>query len=74
MALRVPKSKNGLQNGVEDIWFMRFHFRPSIKPIFENHVFRAVFELFSRLHGPFFSKNPLRHNFDGKIPNSFAMA
>ena len=42
--------------------------------IFENYVLRAVFELFSRLHGPFFSKNPLRHNFDGKIPNPFAMA
>ena len=25
-----------------DMWVMRFHFRASIKPIFESHVFRAV--------------------------------
>ena len=40
---RTPKtSQNTPQNGGVDIWFMRFHFRASIKPIFENHVFRAV--------------------------------
>ena len=50
MASRAPKSKNGVQkpgetppqNGGEDIWFMRFHFRASIKPILDNHVFRPV--------------------------------
>ena len=35
-------SRNTPQNGWVDIWVMRFHFRASIKPIFENHVFRAV--------------------------------
>ena len=30
------------QNGWVDIWVMCFHFRASIKPIFENHVLRAV--------------------------------
>ena len=40
-----PKSlQNTPQNGGVDIWFMRFHFRVSIKPIFENH-FRAVYPL-----------------------------
>ena len=40
---RTPKtSRNTPQNGWVDIWVMRFHFRASIKPFFENHVFRAV--------------------------------
>ena len=30
------------QNGGIEIWVMSFHFRASFKPIFENHVFRAV--------------------------------
>ena len=37
--------RNGTQNvknGWVDIWFMRFHFRASIKPIFENHIFWPV--------------------------------
>ena len=40
---RSPKtSRNTPQNGWVDIWVMRFHFRASIKPVFESHVFRAV--------------------------------
>ena len=35
-----------------DIWVMRFHFRASIKPIFENHVFRAVWSPFYPLKRP----------------------
>ena len=70
-----PKtSRNTPKNGWVDIWVMRFHFRASIKPIFENHVFRAVSETFYPLKRPETSKNPLRHNFDGKIPNPSAMA
>ena len=45
-----------LQNGWVDIWFMRFHFRASIKPIFENHVLRAV-------------SGPLRPLYETKISN-----
>ena len=37
---RTPKtSRNTPQNGGVDSWFMRFHFRASIKPIFENCKF-----------------------------------
>ena len=37
---RTPKtSRNTPQNGGVDIWFIRFHFRASIKPIFENCIF-----------------------------------
>ena len=40
---RTPKtSRNTPQNDGVGFWFMRFHFRASNKPIFENHVFRAV--------------------------------
>ena len=43
MALWAPKSSNGLQKPRETPpKMMRFHFRASIKPIFENHFFRAV--------------------------------
>ena len=48
---RNPKtSRNTPQNGGVDIWVMRFHFRVSIKPIFENHVFRAVLGPFHPLY------------------------
>ena len=57
-----------------DIWFMRFGFGVGFKPIFENRAFRDVLEPFYPLKRPQTSKNPLRHNFDGKIPNPFAMA
>ena len=71
----IPKTlRNTPQNGWVDIWFMRFHFWASIRPFFENHVFRAVSETFYPLKRPETSKNPLRHNFDGKIPNPFVMA
>ena len=37
---RTPKTpRNTPQNGGVDSWFMRFHFRASIKPIFENCKF-----------------------------------
>ena len=37
---RTPKtSRNTPQNGGVDIWFIRFHFRASTKPIFENCIF-----------------------------------
>ena len=50
---RSPKtSRNTPQNGWVDIWVMRFHFRASIKPIFENHVFRAVWSPFYPLKRP----------------------
>ena len=59
-ALRAPKSKNGLQkprktplqNGVVDIWVMRFHFRASIKPILKKSLFSIVMEPFSNLKRP----------------------
>ena len=48
-----PKtSRDTPQNGGVDSWFMRFHFRASIKPIFENQVFRPVFEAFYPLKRP----------------------
>ena len=43
-------TRNTPQNGGVDIWVMRFHFRASFKPIFENHVFRAVSEPFHPLY------------------------
>ena len=50
---RSPKiSRNTPQNDWVDIWVMRFHFRASIKPIFENHVFRAVWSPFYPLKRP----------------------
>ena len=50
---RSPKtSRNTPQNGWVDIWVMRFHFQASIKPIFENQVFRPVFEPFYPLKRP----------------------
>ena len=37
---RTPKtSRNTPQNGGVDIWFIRFHFWASTKPIFENCIF-----------------------------------
>ena len=37
---RTPKtSQNTPKNGGVDIWFIRFHFRASTKPIFENSIF-----------------------------------
>ena len=59
-ALRAPKSKNGLQkprktplqNGVVDIWVMRFHFRASIKPILKkNPYFPSLWSRFPILKG-----------------------
>ena len=38
------------QNGGVDSWVMCFHFRGSIKPIFENHVSRPVSEPFHPLY------------------------
>ena len=72
---RTPKtSRNTPQNGWVDIWFMRFGFWVGFKPIFENRAFSGFLEPFYPLKRPKTSKNPLRHNFDGKIPNPFAMA
>ena len=46
-----PKTpRNTPQNGGVDSWFMRFHFRASIKPFFENHVFRAFLGPFHPLY------------------------
>ena len=48
---RNPKtSRNTPQNGGVDSWVMRFHFWASFKPIFDNHVFRAVSEPFHPLY------------------------
>ena len=50
---RTPKtSRNTPQNGGVDIWFIRFHFWASSKPIFENYLFYVCQELFSHYHGP----------------------
>ena len=38
---------------------MRFHFRASIRPIFENHVLRAVSGPFHPLHEPKISNRSL---------------
>ena len=40
------------QNGGVDIWFIRFHFWASTKPIFENCIFQLLRGLFSHYHGP----------------------
>ena len=56
---RSPKtSRNTPQNGWVDIWFMRFHFRASIKPILENRIFSIVL-------APFYPLN------EAKISNQF---
>ena len=52
MGLRAPKSKNGRQKPHEtpltmvDIWFMRFHFKASIKPILKNRTLSIILEPF----------------------------
>ena len=57
---RTPKtSRNTPQNGGVDIWFMRFHFWASIKPIFENHVSRPVSGPFHPLYETKISNRPL---------------
>ena len=47
---------------------MHFHFRASIKPIFENHVFRGVLELFYPL------KRPKTRNSKENAPKIFFFA
>ena len=76
MAFRAPKSKKGLQKPrktTPQMVHQTFsscvqHFRASIKPIFENHVFRGVLELFYPL------KRPKTRNSKENAPKIFFFA